>query len=184
MIVASIILFFFLFLLVSALSIPPTLTPSPPSPSPSPSYRGMDLDSLALGQRDALLVFRTLCKLAMKEGSEDLVQRTKALSLELIQVGDPTGGKGRGGRGGESACVHVFTVRRACVRACVMIEMQMLKIEMINHPQAIRLPPDCVCESVQLRGVRAWHWEGRRREAEQEGRGRKPAWQKILSLDT
>ena len=118
MIVASIILFFFLFLLVSALSIPPTLTPSPPSPSPSPSYRGMDLDSLALGQRDALLVFRTLCKLAMKEGSEDLVQRTKALSLELIQVGDPTGGKGRGGRGG-GECVCTCVHCAACVCACV-----------------------------------------------------------------
>ena len=38
-----------------------------------------------MGQRDALLVFRTLCKMAMKEGKEELIVRTKVLSLELLQ---------------------------------------------------------------------------------------------------
>ncbi|CAI7816305.1 unnamed protein product [Closterium sp. NIES-54] len=47
--------------------------------------RGIDLSLLALAQRDALLVFRTLCKMAMKDGTEDLVLRTKALSLQLLQ---------------------------------------------------------------------------------------------------
>ncbi|CAI5499083.1 unnamed protein product, partial [Closterium sp. Naga37s-1] len=47
--------------------------------------KGMDLSLLALAQRDALLVFRTLCKMAMKDGTEDLVLRTKALSLQLLQ---------------------------------------------------------------------------------------------------
>ncbi|GJP64511.1 hypothetical protein CLOP_g21489 [Closterium sp. NIES-67] len=48
--------------------------------------KGIDLSLLALAQRDALLVFRTLCKMAMKDGTEDLVLRTKALSLELLQA--------------------------------------------------------------------------------------------------
>ncbi|CAI5506308.1 unnamed protein product [Closterium sp. Naga37s-1] len=47
--------------------------------------KGIDLSLLALAQRDALLVFRTLCKMAMKDGTEDLVLRTKALSLQLLQ---------------------------------------------------------------------------------------------------
>lgn len=47
--------------------------------------RGVDLESLLMGQRDALLVFRTLCKMAMKEGKEELIVRTKVLSLELLQ---------------------------------------------------------------------------------------------------
>eukprot|EP00897_Mesotaenium_endlicherianum_P003192 jgi/Mesen1/2900/ME000175S02055 len=46
---------------------------------------GMNLEDLQIGQRDALLVFRTLCKMAMKEGNDDLIARTKILSLELLQ---------------------------------------------------------------------------------------------------
>jgi guanine nucleotide-exchange factor len=46
---------------------------------------GRDLDLLTLGQKDALLVLRTICKMAMKDGSDDLLSRTKLLSLELLQ---------------------------------------------------------------------------------------------------
>ncbi|CAI5460230.1 unnamed protein product [Closterium sp. Yama58-4] len=60
----------------------PILPYHPPHP---PHHRGIDLSLLALAQRDALLVFRTLCKMAMKDGTEDLVLRTKALSLQLLQ---------------------------------------------------------------------------------------------------
>ncbi|CAI6008776.1 unnamed protein product [Closterium sp. NIES-65] len=59
----------------------------PPSHILPTTTRGIDLSLLALAQRDALLVFRTLCKMAMKDGTEDLVLRTKALSLQLLQVG-------------------------------------------------------------------------------------------------
>ncbi|XP_024526680.1 brefeldin A-inhibited guanine nucleotide-exchange protein 5 isoform X3 [Selaginella moellendorffii] len=47
--------------------------------------RGIDLNSLNVGQREALMVFRTLCKMSMKDGADDMVTRTKILSLELIQ---------------------------------------------------------------------------------------------------
>ncbi|KAL2613840.1 hypothetical protein R1flu_025532 [Riccia fluitans] len=46
---------------------------------------GMDLDSLTLAERDALLVFRTLCKISMKDGTEDMIPKMKLLSLELLQ---------------------------------------------------------------------------------------------------
>ncbi|KAL3679071.1 hypothetical protein R1sor_022027 [Riccia sorocarpa] len=46
---------------------------------------GMDLDSLTVAERDALLVFRTLCKISMKEGTEEMIPKMKLLSLELLQ---------------------------------------------------------------------------------------------------
>jgi guanine nucleotide-exchange factor len=49
------------------------------------THEGMDLESLNIGQRDALLVFRTICKIAMKEGSEEMLPKMKLLSLELLQ---------------------------------------------------------------------------------------------------
>ncbi|KAG0608013.1 hypothetical protein M758_8G071400 [Ceratodon purpureus] len=49
------------------------------------NHDGRDLDLLTLGQKDALLVLRTICKMAMKDGSDDLLSRTKLLSLELLQ---------------------------------------------------------------------------------------------------
>ncbi|EFJ20775.1 hypothetical protein SELMODRAFT_108099 [Selaginella moellendorffii] len=51
------------------------------------SNEGIDLNSLNVGQREALMVFRTLCKMSMKDGADDMVTRTKILSLELIQQG-------------------------------------------------------------------------------------------------
>ncbi|KAJ0090390.1 hypothetical protein Patl1_13715 [Pistacia atlantica] len=47
--------------------------------------RGIDLESMSIGQRDALLVFRTLCKMGMKEDNDDLTTKTRILSLELLQ---------------------------------------------------------------------------------------------------
>ncbi|GAV73997.1 Sec7 domain-containing protein/DUF1981 domain-containing protein/Sec7_N domain-containing protein [Cephalotus follicularis] len=47
--------------------------------------RGIDLESMSIGQRDALLVFRTLCKMGMKEDSDDITTKTRILSLELLQ---------------------------------------------------------------------------------------------------
>ncbi|KAH9305376.1 hypothetical protein KI387_009780, partial [Taxus chinensis] len=47
--------------------------------------RGIDLESMSIGQRDALLVFRTLCKMCMKEEADEFVTKTKLLSLELLQ---------------------------------------------------------------------------------------------------
>uniref|UniRef100_A0A7I4C777 SEC7 domain-containing protein n=1 Tax=Physcomitrium patens TaxID=3218 RepID=A0A7I4C777_PHYPA len=49
------------------------------------NHDGGDLDLLSLGQKDALLVLRTICKMAMKDGSDDFLSRTKLLSLELLQ---------------------------------------------------------------------------------------------------
>uniref|UniRef100_A0A0D6QU32 SEC7 domain-containing protein n=1 Tax=Araucaria cunninghamii TaxID=56994 RepID=A0A0D6QU32_ARACU len=46
---------------------------------------GIDLESMSIGKRDALLVFRTLCKMCMKEETDELVTKTKLLSLELLQ---------------------------------------------------------------------------------------------------
>ncbi|GLJ11220.1 hypothetical protein SUGI_0147450 [Cryptomeria japonica] len=46
---------------------------------------GIDLESMSIGQRDALLVFRTLCKMSMKEETDEFVTKTKLLSLELLQ---------------------------------------------------------------------------------------------------
>ncbi|XP_059634656.1 brefeldin A-inhibited guanine nucleotide-exchange protein 5 isoform X2 [Cornus florida] len=47
--------------------------------------RGMDLESMSIGQRDALLLFRTLCKMGMKEESDEVTTKTRILSLELLQ---------------------------------------------------------------------------------------------------
>lgn len=47
--------------------------------------RGIDLESLSVAQRDALLLFRTLCKMSMKEDSDEVTTKTRILSLELLQ---------------------------------------------------------------------------------------------------
>ncbi|XP_057416198.1 brefeldin A-inhibited guanine nucleotide-exchange protein 5 isoform X2 [Lotus japonicus] len=47
--------------------------------------RGIDLESMSIGQRDALLVFRTLCKMGMKEDNDEVTTKTRILSLELLQ---------------------------------------------------------------------------------------------------
>uniref|UniRef100_A0A2P2KPC1 Brefeldin A-inhibited guanine nucleotide-exchange protein 5 n=4 Tax=Rhizophora mucronata TaxID=61149 RepID=A0A2P2KPC1_RHIMU len=47
--------------------------------------RGIDLESMNIGQRDALLVFRTLCKMGMKEDNDEVTTKTRILSLELLQ---------------------------------------------------------------------------------------------------
>ncbi|KAG9443870.1 hypothetical protein H6P81_015210 [Aristolochia fimbriata] len=47
--------------------------------------RGIDLESMSIGHRDALLLFRTLCKMGMKEENDDVTTRTRLLSLELLQ---------------------------------------------------------------------------------------------------
>ncbi|OAY54181.1 brefeldin A-inhibited guanine nucleotide-exchange protein 5 isoform X2 [Manihot esculenta] len=47
--------------------------------------RGIDLESVGIGERDALLVFRTLCKMGMKEDSDEVTTKTRILSLELLQ---------------------------------------------------------------------------------------------------
>ncbi|XP_057520110.1 brefeldin A-inhibited guanine nucleotide-exchange protein 5 [Amaranthus tricolor] len=46
---------------------------------------GMDLESMSIGHRDALLLFRTLCKMGMKEDSDEIATKTRVLSLELLQ---------------------------------------------------------------------------------------------------
>ncbi|KAF2285101.1 hypothetical protein GH714_037893 [Hevea brasiliensis] len=46
---------------------------------------GIDLESMSIGQRDALLVFRTLCKMGMKEDTDEVTTKTRILSLELLQ---------------------------------------------------------------------------------------------------
>ncbi|XP_077214476.1 HOPM interactor 7 isoform X2 [Tasmannia lanceolata] len=47
--------------------------------------RGIDLESMSIGQRDALLLFRTLCKMGMKEENDEVTTKTRLLSLELLQ---------------------------------------------------------------------------------------------------
>ncbi|RLN33662.1 brefeldin A-inhibited guanine nucleotide-exchange protein 5 [Panicum miliaceum] len=47
--------------------------------------RGIDLDTVNIIQRDALLLFRTLCKMSMKEESDEVAAKTRLLSLELLQ---------------------------------------------------------------------------------------------------
>jgi guanine nucleotide-exchange factor len=47
--------------------------------------RGIDLDTVNIIQRDALLLFRTLCKMSMKEESDEVATKTRLLSLELLQ---------------------------------------------------------------------------------------------------
>ncbi|KAK3127408.1 hypothetical protein QOZ80_7AG0572890 [Eleusine coracana subsp. coracana] len=46
---------------------------------------GIDLDTVNIIQRDALLLFRTLCKMSMKEESDEVATKTRLLSLELLQ---------------------------------------------------------------------------------------------------
>ncbi|GMI89380.1 BFA-VISUALIZED ENDOCYTIC TRAFFICKING DEFECTIVE1, HOPM interactor 7 [Hibiscus trionum] len=47
--------------------------------------RGIDLESVSIAKRDALLVFRTLCKMGMKENTDEVTTKTRILSLELLQ---------------------------------------------------------------------------------------------------
>ncbi|WOK99061.1 brefeldin A-inhibited guanine nucleotide-exchange protein 5-like isoform X1 [Canna indica] len=47
--------------------------------------RGIDLESMSVVQRDALLLFRTLCKMGMKEEGDEVATKTRLLSLELLQ---------------------------------------------------------------------------------------------------
>ncbi|XP_078429515.1 HOPM interactor 7 isoform X2 [Wolffia australiana] len=47
--------------------------------------RGIDLEGMSVGQRDALLLFRTLCKMGMKEETDEVTVKTRLLSLELLQ---------------------------------------------------------------------------------------------------
>ncbi|KAL5572269.1 hypothetical protein UlMin_021866 [Ulmus minor] len=47
--------------------------------------RGIDLESMGIVQRDALLLFRTLCKMGMKEDNDEVTSKTRILSLELLQ---------------------------------------------------------------------------------------------------
>ncbi|XP_071723844.1 brefeldin A-inhibited guanine nucleotide-exchange protein 5-like [Rutidosis leptorrhynchoides] len=47
--------------------------------------RGIDLESMSIGHRDAILIFRTLCKMGMKEESDEITTKTRILSLELLQ---------------------------------------------------------------------------------------------------
>ncbi|KAG0481490.1 hypothetical protein HPP92_012348 [Vanilla planifolia] len=47
--------------------------------------RGIDLESMSITYHDALLLFRTLCKMGMKEESDEVTVKTRLLSLELLQ---------------------------------------------------------------------------------------------------
>ncbi|XP_020095997.1 brefeldin A-inhibited guanine nucleotide-exchange protein 5 [Ananas comosus] len=47
--------------------------------------RGIDLESMSIAQHDALLLFRTLCKMSMKEETDEVTTKTRLLSLELLQ---------------------------------------------------------------------------------------------------
>ncbi|CAK9161194.1 unnamed protein product, partial [Ilex paraguariensis] len=49
------------------------------------TIRGIDLEGMSIGQRDALLLFRTLCKMGMKEENDEVTTKTRILSLELLQ---------------------------------------------------------------------------------------------------
>ncbi|CAI9269082.1 unnamed protein product [Lactuca saligna] len=46
---------------------------------------GVDPESMSIAERDALLVFRTLCKMSMKEDNDAFTTKTRILSLELLQ---------------------------------------------------------------------------------------------------
>ncbi|KAL8204443.1 hypothetical protein R6Q57_010066 [Mikania cordata] len=46
---------------------------------------GVDPESMSIAERDALLVFRTLCKMGMKEDNDAVTTKTRILSLELLQ---------------------------------------------------------------------------------------------------
>ncbi|GJZ82516.1 brefeldin A-inhibited guanine nucleotide-exchange protein 5 [Tanacetum coccineum] len=47
--------------------------------------REFEQDIMSIGQHDALLVFRTLCKMGMKEDNDEITTKTRILSLELLQ---------------------------------------------------------------------------------------------------
>ncbi|PWA80365.1 sec7 domain-containing protein [Artemisia annua] len=47
---------------------------------------GVNRESMSIADRDALLVFRTLCKMGMKEDKDALTTKTRILSLELLQA--------------------------------------------------------------------------------------------------
>ncbi|KAD4982629.1 hypothetical protein R6Q59_002233 [Mikania micrantha] len=47
--------------------------------------RGIDQESMSIGQRDALFLFRTICKMGMKEDNDEVTVKTRILSLELLQ---------------------------------------------------------------------------------------------------
>ncbi|KAL1532818.1 brefeldin A-inhibited guanine nucleotide-exchange protein 5-like isoform X1 [Salvia divinorum] len=47
--------------------------------------RGTGQKSMSVVQHDALLLFRTLCKMAMKEGNDEVTTKNRILSLELLQ---------------------------------------------------------------------------------------------------
>ncbi|KAM0010604.1 putative Sec7 domain, armadillo-like helical, sec7 domain superfamily protein [Helianthus debilis subsp. tardiflorus] len=46
---------------------------------------GVDPESMSIAERDAMLVFRTLCKMGMKEDNDAVTTKTRILSLELLQ---------------------------------------------------------------------------------------------------
>ncbi|KAG6492868.1 hypothetical protein ZIOFF_047836 [Zingiber officinale] len=46
---------------------------------------GISVESMTVMQNDALLLFRTLCKMGMKEESDEVTTKTRLLSLELLQ---------------------------------------------------------------------------------------------------
>ncbi|KAL0302962.1 UNVERIFIED_CONTAM: Brefeldin A-inhibited guanine nucleotide-exchange protein 5 [Sesamum radiatum] len=48
--------------------------------------RGTGPECMSLEQRDALLLFHTLCKMSMKEGNDDFTTKSRILSLELVQA--------------------------------------------------------------------------------------------------
>ncbi|KAL3654009.1 Brefeldin A-inhibited guanine nucleotide-exchange protein 5 [Castilleja foliolosa] len=47
--------------------------------------RGLGPESMSVEQCDAILVFHTICKMAVKEGKDDVTTKTRTLSLELLQ---------------------------------------------------------------------------------------------------
>ncbi|KAI3459082.1 hypothetical protein Pfo_015745 [Paulownia fortunei] len=47
--------------------------------------RGIGPECMSVEQRDALLLFRTLCKMGLKEGNDEVTTKTRILSLELLQ---------------------------------------------------------------------------------------------------
>lgn len=47
--------------------------------------RGINLEAMSIGERDALLLFRTLCKMGMKDENDELTTKSRILSLELLQ---------------------------------------------------------------------------------------------------
>ncbi|KAL2227840.1 UNVERIFIED_CONTAM: Brefeldin A-inhibited guanine nucleotide-exchange protein 5 [Sesamum indicum] len=48
--------------------------------------RGTGPECMSLEQRDALLLFHTLCKMSMKEGNDEFTTKSRILALELVQI--------------------------------------------------------------------------------------------------